>query len=42
MGLRFIIGSAGSGKSQVCLDGLTRAALAEPDGPPLKIGRAHV
>ncbi|WP_374713630.1 helicase-exonuclease AddAB subunit AddB [Symbiobacterium terraclitae] len=35
MGVRFIIGSAGSGKSQVCLDELTRAAQAAPDGPPL-------
>lgn len=35
MGLRFIIGSAGSGKSQRCLDELTRAAQAAPSGPPL-------
>lgn len=35
MGVRFIIGSAGSGKSQRCLDELTREALAAPSGPPL-------
>ena len=35
MGVRFIIGSAGSGKSQRCLDELTRAAQAAPAGPPL-------
>jgi len=35
MAVRFIIGSAGSGKSQTCLDELTQAALAAPSGPPL-------
>ena len=35
MGVRFIIGSAGSGKSQHCLDEITREALAAPSGPPL-------
>ena len=36
MGVRFIIGGAGSGKSQRCLDELTREALAAPSGPPKK------
>lgn len=35
MGVRFIIGSAGSGKSQRCLDELAEAAQAAPSGPPL-------
>ncbi|WP_043713926.1 helicase-exonuclease AddAB subunit AddB [Symbiobacterium thermophilum] len=35
MGVRFIIGGAGSGKSQRCLDELTQAAQAAPAGPPL-------
>lgn len=35
MAVRFIIGGAGSGKSQTCLEELTAAALASPSGPPL-------
>lgn len=35
MGLRFIIGSAGAGKTHTCLDELTAAAKAAPEGAPL-------
>ncbi|MEW6623614.1 MAG: helicase-exonuclease AddAB subunit AddB [Bacillota bacterium] len=35
MGLRFILGRAGSGKTEHCLNSIRREAMANPDGPPL-------
>ncbi|HEY8346162.1 MAG TPA: helicase-exonuclease AddAB subunit AddB [Symbiobacteriaceae bacterium] len=35
MGLRFIIGSAGSGKTHTCLEEIAAAVRAAPEGPPL-------
>jgi ATP-dependent helicase/nuclease subunit B len=35
MAIRWIIGRAGSGRTQRCLDEIKERLLAEPDGPPL-------
>jgi len=35
MGLRFILGRAGTGKTYTCLAEIRRAAMDDPDGPPL-------
>ncbi len=35
MGLRFILGRAGTGKTYTCLAEIRRAAIDQPDGPPL-------
>ena len=35
MTVRFILGRAGAGKTRVCLDGIRRAAVEDPLGPPV-------
>ncbi|MCD1261590.1 helicase-exonuclease AddAB subunit AddB [Paenibacillus athensensis] len=35
MAVRFVIGRAGSGKSELCLRDIKQRLLADPDGPPL-------
>lgn len=37
MGIRYLIGRAGSGKSTRCLEELRERLLREPDGPPLML-----